>query len=702
MKSINIFSISIHNTVSSIYKLWQISITILYLYLLCVFIINNYSCFNYYSCLGFNINILLKIEDYNKFNKIQQISILKANPYILNKSFIKKLNFNIKQYNFHDHTISFYNSYSNYLQSLGFINSINWINTLINKKKYVTLHLTSNPIIKKIRIHKHNQLIISTEKLKMLFQEQLGLPKNYHTIRSILKQINSWYKTRGFEWIIIHLIEDKNIHSINIEIIEGKIIKTKILCENKISELKNIKTNFNDLIKDELSIIEGKVLNKIVLDKLMRLVKKKYLINNMKYIIKHEKSGIVLTFKYNLNKSYLTKSNYQIHHSKNNSILLLQKNYLKDYYFIKNVFLLYQKLYISFIYTAFFKFIYVFVNNYTLCNLYTISFIYQKHLIFNIYMKYPYLKLYKHIFLNLNVHISYVKKYLKSQSIYTNSYLEQYRYNTNYFHEKNYISNLIYLKIKGKYQIHQNIKIQHLLRNLYYQYHKIYIYAFKNRINTIDLYYKSIQKKSSKLIVYNLFTKLKMSISYFNIIQQISLKINYQLLLNIQKKILTNNSLYQSYKHNLNMYIYYYMQIQPIKRYNQFLLIYIRSNIYNEFLQHLFFLQQLFTQSIKYKYQIQQPYFLLNLQYKAYFNKYITAYIFIHNNINLKKSKYYSINRMDTNLKNISIFSIKNKYTIYGCGTQIKLPIKQIPYMRLEYIINYTKKSFLLIDKFAI
>nr|QCI04355.1 hypothetical protein [Antithamnion hubbsii] len=696
MKSIHIFLISIKNTFSSKYKLWHISIMLLYIYLLLVFITYNYSFCHHYSYLGFNVNILLNIDT---ANKIQRISIIKTNPYILTKSFIQKFNSYIKKYNFQNNKVFFSQHYSNYLQSLGFIRSVHCINILIDKKKYITLSITVNPLIKRIKIYNHNKLIISSEKLKKLFQKQFGLPKNYNTISYILKQINSWYKIRGFEWITIHLIEDNNINDINIEIIEGKILTTKILCDHKKSYFKKNHKNLNKLIKKELSIITGEILNKITLEKTIQLIKKKYFIDNIKYVIKSEKNGITLILKYNLHKNYFTQSNYQLYNLNNTSIAFLPKYYIKSFQFIKNTSWLYQVFNISFNYNLFLRFIHLFSKNYILSHFTNISFMYKKYFALNVYIKYPYLKLYKYISLNLNFHFSYIRKYINTKSNYQSSYLKKYKYDKNNFYEKNYISNILYSEIKSKYNIHQNIVIKHLFKTLISQYYKIYIYSSNHNIN---IFYRSIQTVKSKLIFYNLITKFKIKISTYHIIQQTILKFHYQLLLDIKKQIFTKICTYQHYKHNLNIYFYYYIKIQPIKKYNQYLLIFIRYNIYNDFIQRIFFLQKLLSQSITYKHKIQTPYFLLNLQYNAYLHKYIKAYIFMHYNINLQQPKYYSKQFTNYNFINSYQALMKNKYTIYGYGTQIKLPIKQIPYIRLEYIINCKKNSFLLIEKLSI
>jgi len=702
MKSIHIILISIQHTFFSIYKLWQVSIKILYIYLLLAFINYDKFFYNYYSHLGFNVNILLRIENSNKYHIIQRISILKTNSYIVTKSFIQQLNLYIQDYHFQNTKHSFYQHYSNYLQSLGFINSINYINTLIHKKKYITLDLTFNPLIKRIKIYNHNKLIISSEKLKNLFQKQFGLPKNYHTISYILKQINLWYKIRGFEWITIHLIEDKNIHNINIKINEGKILVTRILCDSTINHLKKTDKYFHQLIKKEFSTIEGKVLNKIILEKIIKLVKKKYSINNIKYIVKHQKNGIILLIKYHINNRYITQSNYQFHNLNDNYTSLLTNKYMNFFRFFNKNSLLYEKLYISFNYTSFFKLIHLFLHNYFIYNFNIINFIYRKNFLLDLYIEYPYLNLYKYILFNLNFHFSYIKKYINPKSAYYYSSLEQYNYNINNFYEKNYLANILYSEIKNKYKICQYIVIEHLLKNLLYQYNKAYIHAYNYKINQVNLLYKSIQTIYSKLIFYNLITKLKMKISNNYIIQQILLKINYYLLLDIKKQAFTKMSIDKPHEYYLNFYLHYFIKIKLIKTYNQYLLIYIKYNIHNEFIKRLFFLQKLLKKSIRYKHQIQKPYFLLNLQYKTYSNKYVTTYIFIHSNINLKKAIYHHKQAIHYNLKSNPIILRKNKYIIYGCGIQIKLPIKQIPYIRLEYITNYKKNFFLLIDKLSI
>jgi len=78
------------------------------------------------------------------------------------------------------------------------------------------------------------------------------------------------------------------------------------------------------------------------------------------------------------------------------------------------------------------------------------------------------------------------------------------------------------------------------------------------------------------------------------------------------------------------------------------------------------------------------PSLVLQTKYGTYINKSIYLYIF-HNYLIYPK---------------ILMYENFNYYT--GFGTQIKIPLKQISYIRLEYIINYKKKIYIFMDKFAI
>ena len=90
MKSIHIILINIQHTFYNVYKLWYTVIIILYINLFFAFINYNYSLFNYYSHLGFNINILLNIENLNKLYQIQKVSVTKGNSFAPD-SYIAKL-----------------------------------------------------------------------------------------------------------------------------------------------------------------------------------------------------------------------------------------------------------------------------------------------------------------------------------------------------------------------------------------------------------------------------------------------------------------------------------------------------------------------------------------------------------------------------------------------------------------------------------
>nr|YP_009511032.1 hypothetical protein [Hydropuntia rangiferina]AXI96705.1 hypothetical protein [Hydropuntia rangiferina]UAD87388.1 hypothetical protein [Hydropuntia rangiferina] len=180
-----------------------------------------------------------KIPKLNKIHKTQA-KINKCNKYLLKTiNIINKNQYN-KTYNLHFNNI-FLIKYINTFKKSGYVSSINKYTILNPKYKQKIFDININPIISKINITTYKKLIIHPQYLQMLLNLQLGKPKNYLLINSIIKCIQSWYLKRGYKWSNINIDNLSQINELNLTINEGKI--HKVYVKHKSHQIKK-KVNF--------------------------------------------------------------------------------------------------------------------------------------------------------------------------------------------------------------------------------------------------------------------------------------------------------------------------------------------------------------------------------------------------------------------------------------------------------------------------
>nr|YP_010199173.1 hypothetical protein LK225_pgp123 [Crassiphycus usneoides]UAD88622.1 hypothetical protein [Crassiphycus usneoides] len=186
---------------------------------------------NYYAMVS-NIYFKQTLKS-TEFNRTQ-VKINRCNKHLLQKIMNCKQNKNkyIKIRNFHFNNISL-KQYIHILKNSGCINSINKYTILYIKYKQDIFNVDIYPVINQINITKYKKLKICTKFLQKIFIHQLGLPKNYLLINSILHKIHSWYLSRGYKWSNINIKNTSQINKINLTINEGKIHSVHIECKSK-------------------------------------------------------------------------------------------------------------------------------------------------------------------------------------------------------------------------------------------------------------------------------------------------------------------------------------------------------------------------------------------------------------------------------------------------------------------------------------
>nr|YP_009510420.1 hypothetical protein [Gracilaria caudata]AXI96093.1 hypothetical protein [Gracilaria caudata] len=187
---------------------------------------------NYYAMVS-NVyfNKTLKSNEFNH----TQVKVNRCNKHLLRKIMDCKQNqyAKIKNFrNFHFNNIHL-KKYIHILKNSGCISSINKYTILYTKYKQDIFNVNIYPVINQINIAKHKKLKICSKLLRKIFLYQLGMPKNFLLIDSILDKIHLWYLSRGYKWSSINIKNTSQMNKINLTINEGKIHSVYIECKTE-------------------------------------------------------------------------------------------------------------------------------------------------------------------------------------------------------------------------------------------------------------------------------------------------------------------------------------------------------------------------------------------------------------------------------------------------------------------------------------
>lgn len=610
----------------------------------------NYSDFSFHKSLAFNINILYTLKN-------------TENCFCTEKIYLSQLNLqkiNIKQYSKINIYINKLLKYYNYIilkKSLnemklsGLISSVNSIKVLIKNQRYFKLYIQVNKIVKVINIYDGNSLIISYSKLENILKKQLGFPKNYKTLYESIQKIYLWYKIQGFEWISIQIIDDNNSQNINIKIVEKKVISSNIICKNSHKTRSNILT-FN-AITSEMKKINGNILNKYKLNTIIKIIQKKYLLKDISYKIINQQEGLHINLIYRIHDNKFIDICYSP-----NSLYYLHSSYRN---FLTQFFINFSKIYQIFIYK------------------YSIKYLLK----LTINIEYFYMINIKVNFINNTIH-QYIQSFHKKLYHY-----KQNKYNFNLFwlnytlinfRQRIFILYLFNFEIYNKYYLNQSLQSIQQINNIIYKYHTFFVqiqYNINSMQGLISKYKKHI---FSNFFYYKINLRNSYSQSYSGNINRFNLKLNQYLFLYFNTYSNINYEFIHLYSYFLNFDLNnkLHLNIQ-----SHLFNIEIQYNIINTIIHKLIFLKTLLMNSCNLNKNFSRPLFYFYVNYSFYINKYNQLYIF--------NNYIYDIN-LPTNKYNL----------ILGCGLQVNIPFKQIPRIRLEYIINMKNFFYLFIDKYSI
>nr|YP_009293650.1 hypothetical protein Rhodyp_054 [Rhodymenia pseudopalmata]AOM64332.1 hypothetical protein Rhodyp_054 [Rhodymenia pseudopalmata] len=164
--------------------------------------------------------------------------------------------------------------------------------------KSLMLALEINPVLKKINIFDHSKLQIPKYLLKKIFEQQIGLPKNYTKIQKSIKKISFWYQHQGFKYANIRLIDTQNSGDIYIIIDEGIVRKIETASTRSSFLTSHFNQNLKILIKKELSIYINNPLSTRSLDLFISRLKYLNLCHECNYVIQLRKTGIYIKIYY--------------------------------------------------------------------------------------------------------------------------------------------------------------------------------------------------------------------------------------------------------------------------------------------------------------------------------------------------------------------------------------------------------------------
>lgn len=202
--------------------------------------------------------------------------------------------------------------------------------------RYFFLDLQANPIIKSINIIGYKKLYIPQSLILKLFKDQLGLPKNYSKINAAINIIKCWYKSNGFLWAEVKFVKQNLANDISIKINEGKIKEIKFICQSYRQIDSKTINEINLLIKQELRILPGSLLNSKYLEEGIEKLKNYHHIHNCHYQIIESVDGMSIILKYSLpSYEWVQCSGTQL--LAHNNLFLLQYPFLNFLNLLANI-----------------------------------------------------------------------------------------------------------------------------------------------------------------------------------------------------------------------------------------------------------------------------------------------------------------------------------------------------------------------------
>nr|YP_009296207.1 hypothetical protein Sebd_055 [Sebdenia flabellata]AOM65142.1 hypothetical protein Sebd_055 [Sebdenia flabellata] len=661
--------------------------------------------------LAFNVNQFHQINYTDKQIKIKKIRLENCNKFLMKKLYVNNPKFqskaikNLRKPKEIKHLVR-------YIRKSGFFYYIKIYDLSNEYSKYFMINSKVNPVIKKIYITNYSQLQIPVNFLKQIFETQLGMPRNYNAINKSVQKIKSWYEKRGFQWAHIRIARQKNLNTLSINISEGEIKKIHLVCQTKHLFNKKFIDYLNYLIEKEMGIFPGHIFNLKKIELGLLRLKYFYFVEDCSYTVNFNDQGLNLTIYYNLLENckgsfynrHVVVENYKQYQKilnllnfniKITDILGIIYRYIQQLNIYYDLISLKQKLETRYNYLHNKKNIYYLqLNTKIEKQLQKIDIVFYKHFLS--------LKNKRNIFGTLIVALcNNTSKYLffrpfiftKINNIYykqiSNLILKSYTIQLTFRHSlvnSLYVIEHLFIKQCLSHKINFHIKDYSFRR---YIKRKFFI---KKRLYNLQ--------KVSQLIE-NKISYIEIAVKYNGLYLQDYIQLGKSL--EIQSKLFTiikpsTYHYWDRFKYLSQLITSKYIHAFSFPRifpyiYNNILTIVIEVNFLINQKTFWYSLKEDYYKNSYLKHSLKQniplySFYLLHLEYHMYKFKYCSIYCFCNfiSYLSNKKEHLQLIN-------NYNISNINRNYK--GLGFKLDIPIKKLPNIRLEYLINNLNESFI-------
>nr|ARO91015.1 hypothetical protein [Corynoplastis japonica] len=603
----------------------------------------------------------------------------------------------------------------------GFFNQIKVTYIIDPKYQKVNIYVKLNPIIKQISFFYDSSLLIPSYLIRKFFDYQIGFPKSFKEINIALDKIIKWYRDKGYCWATIQIIDHQlNANHLKCKINEGVLDNIVIKYYPHINRSSNtVITSFTDkLIREYLNIYKGKSLNKNLLESSInqlqnyKIIDKGYyeVIRSSKnhsqihlildiYLFPQDSTSVLMHnfFRFSSNTLLNKIYNHKIFRTPNLKTILYQINNSQDW---KKKWSVLNWKHINFYPQRFYKFNSCYRNklNDTMILLKIDYYTYPNNI--KITYSCPFNTL-KQTINNFTIQLFHERINIKHQDKKKyDPYYNNYTYNPSII--------LSTLRSELKYFLQPNIQfIQQVLIKNYklcgskITYNPITQYLLNSYVNidkknkhicTKNQEWKTISQKDSSLLVelkHDTINQITWPVSG----SAHSVKLEYKL------PVTRYNNLFfyinQNVAYNIKLYneIYipllniYYSQYAPFIICNTSFTFSFNDYKCIELSQILFDIgYSVSNKSIKNNSHTQSLN-NLNVEYHFYVQKYYSLFLIL----SYKQQLTNYLQLMKTSIGNYNHHTTINIYNqiIIGIGKQIRVPIRQIPIIRLQYMMTH-------------
>nr|YP_009244753.1 hypothetical protein Ppul_168 [Pyropia pulchra]AMK96995.1 hypothetical protein Ppul_168 [Pyropia pulchra] len=185
-----------------------------------------------------------------------------------------------------------YTEHLNQIKTSGYF-SLLYINSkAMYTREISSLFIVPNEILKKVYIYNKKDKLIPQVFLIKLFEKQIGYPKNFANLNLAVSKIMTWYYDRGYQWSLVEIRQANDPSSLVINIHEGLVntitVEYYTLSYKKICGISN-----TELIEQYLGVRTGVPININFLQKRINYLKDNQLVGDVIYSIERSNSDLM-------------------------------------------------------------------------------------------------------------------------------------------------------------------------------------------------------------------------------------------------------------------------------------------------------------------------------------------------------------------------------------------------------------------------